>query len=51
MVQFLYWLDHGGLANLLRHAGPWAMVAAAAGAANIIGIAAIVRRYERPRDR
>ena len=51
MAQFLYWLDHGGLANLLHHVGPWAMGVAAAGAANIVGIAAILRHYEGRRDR
>lgn len=51
MAQFVYWLDHGGLADLLHRAGPWAIVAATAGAANIFGIAAILRHYERRRDR
>jgi hypothetical protein len=50
MAQFLYWLDQGGLASLLHHAGPWAMVAAA-GAANIIGISAILRHYQGRHDR
>lgn len=51
MAQFLYWLDQGGFANLLHHGGSWAMVVAAAGAANVVGIAAIFRHYDGRRDR
>jgi hypothetical protein len=38
-------------ADLLHRAGPWAIVVATAGAANIFGIAGILRHYERRRDR
>jgi hypothetical protein len=44
MAQFLYWLDHGDFAQALHHAWTWATLIGIAGIANIIGIAAILRR-------
>ena len=47
MAQFLYWLDRGDFAGLLQHAWLWGTLVGVAGLANVIGIAAIRRHYDR----
>lgn len=47
MAQFLYWLDRGGFVALFQHGWTWA--ALIAGAANVLGIAAILRRDDASR--
>jgi len=46
MAQFLYWLDRGGFAMALQHSWLWAIVVGIVAAANIVGIAAILRHYD-----
>jgi hypothetical protein len=47
MAQLLYWLDRGGFAEALHQTWIWAMLVGTAGIANILGIAAIRRHYDR----
>ena len=51
MAQFLYWLDHGGFAAMLQHAWAWATLVAIVAAANVVGIAAILRHYDGRQNR
>ena len=44
MAQFFYWLDRGDFAAVFQHTWIWATLIA--GAANIAGIAAILRHYD-----
>lgn len=46
MAQFLYWLDRGSLATLLQHSWIWLATISLLGAANVFGIAAILRHYD-----
>ena len=47
MAQFFYWLDRGDFAVVLQHSWLWATLVGAAGLANLFGIAAIRRHYDR----
>jgi len=44
MAQIFYWLDRGDFAAVFQHPWIWAMLIAAA--ANVAGIAAILRHYD-----